>query len=602
MPRFLSSLLRAVVFFLAAATAGARQMSVGAIVLVNSLAPDYADFPRLIEPYLLHFGVPYAVRDVSRPDAFDRLDDCGLVMIGHRGLDAPRRFMTPEHELSLAAAIKNGTGLVSFDGLLVARSERDARPIYSYPEDILGLRYGEAREALEIAIGVDGAHYIANQRPAPRIVKLKASIIVPGLIPGEGVNVIARAGKAPLILAAQSGQGRAVVFASYDWMQPGIKGKLYGLDDLVWRAITWAARKPFVIRGMPKFLALRVDDVSGFGIGANQHLGWIETANQYGLKPWVGVFIDDLREDPEAVRRLARLTQQGLATASVHARRWTKFFYLDEPLATDDLKRNIAGKPWPTETMAANWTEAEKFFAQNGIVKSKLVLPHFYEFATNDFEGLKNWGADVVGTVIEPGLGYGTRMPEAKPYLTFDAGPSSGADPIFIADWLKVPGHPEFDRQFFNFVLEVRDVTGYEWAPSGVPVEEAIRRGVEESQREFDSLLPAVLFTHESDHIRHISPADWDRILAGVMKNIQEDSPIPVTLDFLGRYLRALNTSIIRTAGYDSATRQGLVAFTGASDVPTKCYVYETDTAPPRELEVPAFNGSTEVRWMTDRR
>lgn len=576
-------------------------MSVGAVVLVNSQAPDYADFSRLLEPYLVHFGVPYTVRDVSQPDAFSDLGDCALVMIGHRGLDAPRRFLTSEHESSLIAAIKNGTGLVSFDGLLVARLEREAKAIYSYPEGILGLRYGEAREASEIAIGLDGAHYIANQRPVPRTVKLNAPICVPGLVPGEGVRVVARAGNAPLILAAQAGQGRAVLFASYEWVRPEIKGKLYGLDDLVWRAIVWAARKPFVIRGMPRLLALRVDDVSGFGIGANRHLGWIETANRYGLSPWVGVFIDDLREDPEAVRRLARLTQQGLATASVHARRWTQFFYLDEPLATDDRKRNIAGKPWSAEKMEANWAEAEKFFAQNGIVKSKLVLPHFYEFAANNFEGLKRWGADQVGTVLEPGQGYGTRMLSAGPYLSFDSGRSSGADPIFIADWLKVRGHPEFDRQFFNFVVEVRDVTGYEWAPSGVPVEEAIRRGVEESRREFDSLLPAVLFTHESDHIQHITPADWDHILAGVIKNIQEDSPIPVTLDFLGHYLRALNTSTIRSARYDSATGQGTIEFTGASDMSTKCYIHETDATPPRELEVPAFSGTTEVRWEANR-
>ncbi len=27
---------------------------------------------------------------------------------------------------------------------------------------------------------------------------------------------------------------------------------LYGLDDLVWRSLVWAARKPFVLRGMPQ--------------------------------------------------------------------------------------------------------------------------------------------------------------------------------------------------------------------------------------------------------------------------------------------------------------------------------------------------------------
>ena len=47
--------------------ARAAEFDGGAVVLVNSQAPDYSDFSRLLEPYLAHFGVPYEVRDISRP-------------------------------------------------------------------------------------------------------------------------------------------------------------------------------------------------------------------------------------------------------------------------------------------------------------------------------------------------------------------------------------------------------------------------------------------------------------------------------------------------------------------------------------------------------
>lgn len=595
--RLLLKLLVAMLF-LSAYTARARQFDAGAVVLVNSIAPDYVDFPDLLEPYLIHFGIPYSVRNVSERDAFRELDHFALVIIGHRALDTPRRFVTPAQEEALVTALKSGTGLVTFDGLLFAQHRTEARPIYSYLAGLFSARYARTVEASEIWIGSEAPHYIANQRPVPRTVKLKAAMHVPGLEPGDGAVTVARAGGMALILAAEHGSGRAVLFTTYDWVRPHIKGKLYGLDDLVWRSLVWAARKPFVIRGMPKFLALRVDDVSGFGIGANRHLGWIPTANRYGLKPWLGLFLDDLREDPEAVRRLAELTQKGLATASVHARRWTEFFYLDEPLATDDLNRNIAAKAWTDQKMAANWAEAEKFFAENQIVKSKLVLPHFYEFAPNNSEGLKRWGAKLVGTVLKPGYGYGTLVPKAGPYLTGEPQRSSrSTDPIFIADWLQVPGLPEVDMQFFNFVAEVRDITGYEWAPSRVPVEEAIRRGVEESRREFDSLLPAVLFTHESDHIQHIRPEDWERILAGVINQLKQDAPIPVTLDFVGEYMRALHTSRVQSARYDDADREGAIELIGVSEVPTQLYIFETDTQAPRELEVAAFHGLASVQW-----
>ena len=572
----------------------------GCLVLVNSQSPDYKDFENLLEPYLIQFGVPYAVRDISKAAAGTGADQYALIVVGHRDLDAPRRFFTPVEEQRLLEALKAGTGMLSFDGLLAARSGRNYAPLYDFPNRIFGFAYRRGAEAKSVVVGQNAPHFIAAQGQVPRTVTFKAPMIVPGVVPGPAAQVVAQAGELPLIVAAQFGSGRAVLFASYEWVRPAVKGKVYGMDDLVWRSLVWAARKPFVLRGMPKFLAFRVDDVSGFGIDTNQHLGWVLTSNRYGLKPWLGVFIDDMREDPEALKTLSRLTKEGQATAFVHARRWSSFFFLDEPLRTDDGGRNIAGKPWPDEKMAANWKEAEAFFAANGIVKSKVGLPHFYQFALNNFAGLARWGAEFVGTVLAPGAGYGTPLVAEGPYLTKEPErASSAAEPLYIADWLKVPGHPEYDRKFFNFAVEIRDVAGYEWAPSNVPVEEAVRRGVEESRREFDSMLPAVLFTHESDHIQHIPPGDWDRILSGVMEQLKPYQPVSVTLDELCHYLRALHTSKLESARYDPATGRGAVRFSGSTDTATKFYVWDDTPRGPeaRELEAPIFRGLREVSW-----
>lgn len=575
-------------------TALAAPRNAGAVVLVNSQSPDYAEFQELLAPYLVQFGVPYTVTDISSGRSAT-LPGAALYILGHRGLDPARRFFDHRLERALLEAVRGGAGLVSFDGVLAAGRGKERKPLYSWPQEIFGFTYAPGVEAAEIAI--DGAHFITAQRPVPRSVKLKAPLTVPHATPAGQPSVLARAGGAPLLIAALYGSGRAVQFTSFDWVRPEIEGRIYGLDDLVWRSLVWAARKPFAVRGMPKLLAFRVDDVSGFGLGSNQHLGWVLKANAHGLKPWLGLFIDDLRDDPAALQRLSALTQQGLATASVHARRWSKFFFLDEPLIVDDRRQNIAGRPWPDERMAANFEEAEQFFAARRIVKSKVVLPHFYEFEPNNFEGLKRWGAEFTGTVLEPGQGYGALVPKAAPYL--ESGPprdSAGRDPVYIADWLRVPGRPEYDRLLFNLVVEVRDVTGYEWAPSGVPVAEAIRRAVEETRREWDSGLPGVLFTHESDHIRHIRPEDWDSILAGVIEQLKPDGPLPVTLDALCRYVRALKTSTLRGARFDEVLGEGSLELEGSADVPTRLYLYDSDD-PPRELEAPAFRRRTLLRW-----
>jgi hypothetical protein len=85
---------------------------------------------------------------------------------------------------------------------------------------------------------------------------------------------------------------------------------MYGLDDLVWRSIVWAARKPFVMQGMPPFVTMSIDDVTG-------PTDWIHIANEVGIKPWVGVFLNDM--SPAESADLAALSQAGSATIGIHA-------------------------------------------------------------------------------------------------------------------------------------------------------------------------------------------------------------------------------------------------------------------------------------------
>lgn len=576
--------------------------NLGALVLVNSEAADHPDFVNLLQPYLIQFGIPHEVRDLARGSVGEDLERYALLVIGHRALDVTRRHLTAEAEVRIVRAVSQGTGLVSFDGVLAARE----RVFYPELVGLFGVRFEGPQRADRVVIGGSGeapAHGIVALGRVPRTIPLKRPLPVPGLMSDGETRVLATAGDRALLIATDCGQGRAVLFSTYDWVRPEVKGKVYGLDDLVWRSLVWAARKPFVLRGMPPYLAFRVDDVAGFGIGENRHLGWVRTSNRHGLYPWLGVFIEDLRQDPEAVRTLAELSRQGLATASVHAWTWRDFFFQNEPLLTDEHGRNIAGRPWTAEQMAANWLAAEAFFAEHGIRKSPVVVPHFYQIPPNAFDGLEAWGGAYVATVLEPGRGYGTPMPSLGPYLRGEPPRrSNAADPVFIADWLEIPGRPELSRRWFNVVLEIRDDAGYEWAPAGVPVEEAIRRGVDQSIRAFHSLLPAVLFTHESDHLRHLSPEDWDRILGGVREGLRSYQPVSVTLDHLCQYLRALHTSRLAAATFDPRTGRGVVRFEGGTDLATKFYLYpghSEEEWEARELEVEPFQDRARVPWET---
>src|SRR5207244_8680026 len=83
---------------------------------------------------------------------------------------------------------------------------------------------------------------------------------------GTAGTVIASVGSDPLILARTSGLGRAVHVGTLDYLRADRFGFLMGVDDLFWRSLVWAARKPFVVRGYPRLWSLQMDDtLSGWG-------------------------------------------------------------------------------------------------------------------------------------------------------------------------------------------------------------------------------------------------------------------------------------------------------------------------------------------------
>jgi hypothetical protein len=103
-----------------------------------------------------------------------------------------------------------------------------------------------------------------------------------------------------------------------------VLGPVHGLDDLVWRGIAWAARKPFVMQGLPNFITMRVDDVTG-------GFWWVPTVSQFQLKPWLGVFYR-IVGDPAG---LSALANAGQVTVGIHAKSGGDFFYFNHRACTD---------------------------------------------------------------------------------------------------------------------------------------------------------------------------------------------------------------------------------------------------------------------------
>ena len=81
-----------------------------ALVLVNSSSPDYLNFQHYIQPYLDHFGVPYATLDIASSPVPSDIGDYALIIIGHRQLDPIRGRGSPSHQSQGAAALRSTAG------------------------------------------------------------------------------------------------------------------------------------------------------------------------------------------------------------------------------------------------------------------------------------------------------------------------------------------------------------------------------------------------------------------------------------------------------------------------------------------------------------
>ena len=547
---------------------------VGALILVNSASANYNDFSQYIQPYLDHFGIPYTVLDIAQEPVTSAIADYALIVIGHKGLDANHQYLDSAEQAAISSAVWGGAGLVNFDSILTYSGV----PLYAFVQDIFRFSYTTSTPHNQVEIHTDVPspwNYIVAAQPTGAVYLMDQNISPTGVVPPTDGVTLATVNGQPLLVAVPYGQGRAIQWTSYAWLNWRTWGQVRGFDDLVWRGMVCAARKPFVLQGMPPLVTFRMDDSTG-------PYGWIQIANEYGFKPWVGLFLRNVNEASAAA--LKTLVDAGEATAGVHALSSNDFFYTGTP-----------------EQIAANFAEAQTWFTTHQITHSAFVAPHYYRFDPPAFDGLAQMGVEFVATVMTPGDEYGTSPAlRARPYRLYDAPQSGASVPFYYADYLTVPGHPEHNGRFFNVFTEIRDNAGYEWYPDN-DVEGSIWRGTAQLKRALDSMVIATLFTHEY-YIHSITPSNWEAILAGIAANIAPYQPMYVTMDYAAQYARAVYNSSIAGSVYDPARRVLDTTLAGSTDLPTRFYLFteQGGVIQHQLVDVPVFSGSVLVSVPLD--
>jgi hypothetical protein len=570
-----------------------QSRSLNAYLLVNSFSPGCAEGRERVLPFLEHFGVPYDPIDLVHDPLPTDLADRPLIILAHPQLDDAGWRTGKNAPACLRDALRAGAGLVSFDPLLSAQLLKAPEPQRTVYNGVEIARTGHPITALH----EPGQAFVFGQP------------IQAAEAPGEPLLT---AGDITFLGAASLEKGRLVTWSSTAWMDTRSLGPFCGMDDLFWRGLVWAARKPFFLRGLPPLVTMRVDDVAGRGgLWGETPLYWVEDCLRLGWKPWLGLFI--YNNSPETVRQLQAFTAAGQVTVFPHAfgrpnRAPEDNFYYDPngiSLRADTYDEFIyfnhqGQSPWTDSEAERGLRAVDRWFADRASLPiSRVALPHWYEMGANTVQHIADrWSCDMVGKPMDidlplaPGVGW---LP-LGPFRRFEPPGESfpftadrrGKKPVYYADFLQWQG-----RGFFNSLTEIRDDAGYEWAPDNA-VEAAIARGVRQIRRALNGMALASLFTHETDYIYKIRPENWRAIMEGITREIAAAGPRLVTLDEGQAVLRATKTSRLEQVSC-STTGEVKGRFTGRADCPTTFTRYETDSLTGYLVDVPAFEGQVEV-------
>ena len=556
--------------------------SADTVVLVNSASGRYLEFRNYIQPYLDHFGIPYSVLDVRTNEIGTNIADSALIVIGHAQLDTNHVYFSPTEQSNVVDAVVAGTGLVNFDSVL---SGSGVVTNYQYVQDIFGFSYpGGSTGNFIYSAGffatepTNGLHYIVTRHPTNSEIAFRMPISLLRVDAPAGVKVLSRAGGQPMIAVRSLGDGRAVHWGSYDWMNTEVKGPLGGMDDLIWRGLVWAARKPFFMRGMPPMVSMRVDDTVGPS-------WWVGVANEVGIKPWLGPFISAMPSTN--IPELRLYATNGLCTVSPHSFYPGDFIYWNHNANTN----------WSNVEISNRMYRAQGWHVTNEIPMAKVIVPHSFEVGANAFPWFKMWGVEFFTLDNAP------NTPMVSPWLV--AGPfrknvptrlTNVLIPVCYSDFLNIPGYPELAGQFFDSLTVIQDDAACaEWCPNN-DVTNSVAKGVRQLTRAFDSMAPGTLYTHEA-YIQYnamgpvytpsITTNNFRTILRTITNQIAAYQPRYVTLDYSCQYDRASRTAIVKGAGFDPTTGQMSLSMTGRSDLELTGRIYLGEDS--AITNVPAF-------------
>lgn len=569
------------------------------LVVGDSAQAEYAHLPEVVFAAFDHFGMPYRVHDLARR-RLTGIDPSGFSAVvaaqEHLG-----RSLSAAERGTLLQMVEAGLGFVNFDHDVEAYGDELPAALGLTGCGAGGSPAGGSTDALVVR---DDDHFVSYTQGAGTAHRFRMPVPISlTRVHRSDLRVLAESAEgAPLLAVGRLGAGRVVQWLASPkvWLRQHL-GHAHGLDDLFWKGIVWAARKPFVMKAMPPFVRLRFDDCNGlWRDGAD--LRFVDVLNKAGHIPCLCVCMRAVT--PDGAQKIHGLYTQRLAEFAPHTlRAGTSLFYGDE-----------RGE-YSVEEFETFLREVEDHLRRWAIRPSKILSDHDHEYSSRVLPFLKELGICFKMNITLPDerwtdihrdwrpAPYGSMsyaldyLPNTRDlFVVFNHYPAFDYARAYLPDgrflYNRAGGFGEHMWDFLN------GLTTYRGQRRENDIDAAAERLAAHTRLGLDSLFFGGSITH-SHFIQQLSDREWTALLERYEALTRRYTKLNVGYDFLAEYARAKVDTQLTRVERDAEAGAVRCTVAGEAGIDLQLYVFrETDGRVEHTFEtVPAFRGRTEIEF-----
>jgi len=563
----------------------------GTVLLLVNRA-DAQEYDRVEEAMLSafgHLGIPYKMWDLDTgvPSVKQLLGHSCVIL----GQDHLGKKLGQSGAEALRNAVKAGVGVVSFDG--------DSGNYSGAFLEIFRMSLGRTLLQCSEIKTTNVEHFITETRELNDDVILKQAVeVCPIESPRYGYvggTLLMTSNNRPVLIASTYGHGRAVLLTSSVklWTRD-ILGHASGLDDVFWKSIVWAARKPFAVYAMPPFVTALVDDCSG----SYNHFRYADTMNKYSWIPHLEVYMEDIdrvmhKENYADSAKIKELYDSGRAEFGVHGFTYNNLMWFNHE----------GRKPLSDKQVVENFKRYDAYMKKWGIKPSRYENPHFSEMGRNALPYLKERGIEYLSFVLNLDTGW-LDVPHKKPAFI-------PPEPYHHEGYYM--GYLKDDPDFFILASKLRPwrfdspdftpETDFLWdntifwdeSPFN-NVEEAARIGVKQIRRGIDARFYGTLLCHEQ-RISVVSMKEWDEMLCSIHDGLKKYQLIHRPFEYICDYARSHHDTRLSAVSVNYKNGEIHCKLQGKTRLVTALEVYanEGDSVRCELCDVPQFTGTVSV-------